>query len=630
MRVRVRFDPRIPVAWVFRVYFIMDSLFIDGKQYTEEEVCELFLNGEDDGDISDTPTIDSNHDSDEEYAMEDAVVDQVEEIPICDFDIDASTANSADSDSSSDMPLSTLGYVYGKNRYKWSKRAPTRGRTRRHNIITHLPGLKGPAKNLQNKNPVNYWSLLITDEMISTIVDCTNEKITDLSSRYGKTASFVNFTDSVEMKAFFGLLYLTSVFKSQHEDVEGLFASDGTGRDIFRSTMSLKRFMFLLIALRFDSISTRDARKCDKFCHIREIFETFIQNCKNCYIPGESLTIDEMLVGFRGRCSFRVYMKSKPNKYGLKIICLCDAKTHYLLNAFVYTGKSDNLQPNPRKLSVPTLSVLELIEPVKYSNRNITADNWFTSIELIEELRKNQLTYVGTVRKNKREIPQYVLPNKKTDPGTSTFVFTSATTLVSYVPKQNRYVLLLSSMHHDDKVDEESNKPDMILYYNSTKAGVDALDQKCANYNTGRRTRRWPCAIWYAVMNIASVNSFILFQNGTESSMRRRNFIIHLGQTLIEPQMRRRLLETRLPRELRSVMQRLLKCDDATINENRPSTSQPRVPVPDVASRAKKRRRCYMCPSKNDSKHFTMCNKCNEHVCKVHSATTLLCEKCQM
>ncbi|KAB0804107.1 hypothetical protein PPYR_01077 [Photinus pyralis] len=613
----------------------MDFLVIDGKKYTEEQVRELFLNGEDDGDISDTPTIDSNHDSEEEYTIDDdadvaEVDDQAEQVPVDDLDFHASAENSSDSDSSSDLPLSSVGYVYGKNRYKWSKRAPTLGRTRRHNIITHLPGLKAAARNLQDKNPVNYWSLLITDEMISTIVDCTNEKITDLSSTYGETASFVNFTDSVEMKAFFGLLYLTSAFKSNHEDVEGLFASDGTGRDIFRATMSLKRFMFLLVALRFDSISTRSLRKTDKFCHIREIFETFIQNCRNCYTPGESLTIDEMLVGFRGRCSFRVYMKNKPNKYGLKVLCLCDAKTHYLLNAFVYTGKSQNVHPNPRKLSVPTLSVLSLIDPVKNTNRNITADNWFTSIELVEELRKNQLTYVGTVRKNKKEIPQYIVPNKRTEPGTSMFVFTSTITLVSYVPKPNKYVLLLSSMHHDNKVDEGSSKPDMILYYNSTKAGVDALDQKCANYNTGRRTRRWPCAIWYAVMNIASVNSFILFQSGTESSMRRRNFIIQLGQTLIETHMRRRLLEPRLPRELRSVMERLLKCEDTATSESTPSISQPRVSGSDAVSRGKKRRRCYICPSQNDNKHATMCNKCNQHVCKIHSAATLLCEKCQM
>lgn len=36
-------------------------------------------------------------------------------------------------------------YFYGKNRMKWSKRAPNnKVRSRSENIIIHLPGLKGP------------------------------------------------------------------------------------------------------------------------------------------------------------------------------------------------------------------------------------------------------------------------------------------------------------------------------------------------------------------------------------------------------------------------------------------------------------------------------------------------------
>ncbi|KAL3282895.1 hypothetical protein HHI36_006053 [Cryptolaemus montrouzieri] len=53
---------------------------------------------------------------------------------------------------------------------------------------------------------------------------------------------------------------------------------------------------------------------------------------------------------------------------------------------------------------------------------------------------------------------------------------------------------------------------------------------------------------------------------------------MQLGQYLIEPHMRRRLSETNLPRELRSVLQRIRKCGDTITNESQPSTSQPRVP----------------------------------------------------
>lgn len=45
--------------------------------------------------------------------------------------------------------------------------------------------------------------------------------------------------EMVEFKAFIGLLFLSGVFKPNHEDVHSLFTTDGTGRDIFRGTMSM-------------------------------------------------------------------------------------------------------------------------------------------------------------------------------------------------------------------------------------------------------------------------------------------------------------------------------------------------------------------------------------------------------
>lgn len=34
------------------------------------------------------------------------------------------------------------------------------------------------------------------------------------------------------------------------------------------------------------------------------------------------------------------------------------------------------------------------------TNRNITGDNWFSSVELVDKLKEHGLTYVGTMRKN--------------------------------------------------------------------------------------------------------------------------------------------------------------------------------------------------------------------------------------
>lgn len=61
------------------------------------------------------------------------------------------------------------------------------------------------------------------------------------------------------------------------------------------------------------------------------------------------------------------------------------------------------------------LSIVErLVSPISGSSRNITADNWFTSISLVKKLLPNyKLTCVGTIRKNKRELPKEFTETKQ-------------------------------------------------------------------------------------------------------------------------------------------------------------------------------------------------------------------------
>ncbi|KAK9693224.1 Transposase IS4 [Popillia japonica] len=147
-----------------------------------------------------------------------------------------------------------------------------------------------------------------------------------------------------------------------------------------------------------DSRDTRNERKqSDSFTHIREIWEIFIEICRSSYTPSTYLTIDEQLVGFRGRCPFRIYIPNKPAKYGIKIVMLCDSSSKYMIDASPYLGKGTNTNGLP----LATHFVRELTKSVQGSNRNITMDNWFTSIPLADELLKEpySLTIIGTLRK---------------------------------------------------------------------------------------------------------------------------------------------------------------------------------------------------------------------------------------
>ena len=89
--------------------------------------------------------------------------------------------------------------------------------------------------------------------------------------------TYVHNIDIAELKAFIGLLVFTAIFKSGNESIDGLFATDGTGRDIFRCTMTKNRMLFILAALRFDNPDDREDRKKNyPTAAISTIFNMFI------------------------------------------------------------------------------------------------------------------------------------------------------------------------------------------------------------------------------------------------------------------------------------------------------------------------------------------------------------------
>lgn len=87
----------------------------------------------------------------------------------------------------------------------------------------------------------------------------TNEKIKQAKPKYAnKSVSFIHDLDVIELKGFIGLLVYTACFESGNESILSLFATDGTGREIFRCVMSNERFLFLLNVLRFDNSEDRE------------------------------------------------------------------------------------------------------------------------------------------------------------------------------------------------------------------------------------------------------------------------------------------------------------------------------------------------------------------------------------
>lgn len=247
----------------------------------------------------------------------------------------------------------------------------------------------------------------------------------------GKRVCGSEWTDVVpeDLRAFFGLLILAGVFKSNHEATRSLWDSD-FGRSIFRATMSLKMFHMLSRVVRFDDKSTRQN---DKLAPVREIWDKWVERLPLIYNPDVNVTVDECLVPFRGRCAFKQYIPSKPAKYGLKIWAACDSATSYCWNMQIYTGKPAGGQPERNQGKRVVLDITQGLQ-----GHIVTCDNFFTSYDLGTELLQRKIRMLGTGRRNKPELPNSLTNPKGRAQHSSLFAFTETHTIVSYCPKKKK------------------------------------------------------------------------------------------------------------------------------------------------------------------------------------------------
>jgi len=75
-------------------------------------------------------------------------------------------------------------------------------------------------------------------------------------------------------------------------------------------------------------------------------------------------------------------------------------------------------------------------------------------------------------------VPKEFLSNRSRQEFSSLNGFLKNCTLVSYVSKKRKAVILLSTMHHAPNVaSDKIMKPEIILDYNMTKGEVDTYDQ---------------------------------------------------------------------------------------------------------------------------------------------------------
>lgn len=99
------------------------------------------------------------------------------------------------------------------------------------------------------------------------------------------------------------------------------------GTPIFRKPMPLKRYLQITRCLHFANNNL--LTNTDKLSKIKPVINFLSQKFKEIYIMKEDIAIDESLMKFKGRLSYRQFNPSKRTSCGVKFYELCESDSGY-------------------------------------------------------------------------------------------------------------------------------------------------------------------------------------------------------------------------------------------------------------------------------------------------------------
>ncbi|XP_052775666.1 piggyBac transposable element-derived protein 4-like isoform X1 [Mya arenaria] len=266
----------------------------------------------------------------------------------------------------------------------------------------------------------------------------------------------------------------------------------------------------------------------DRLFKVREVMTAVMDCFKRAYTLSKEVAVDEAMIKYSGRLSFRQYMPNKPIKHGVKVWMLCDSRSAYLWNFDVYLGRQDRTHHD-----LGHDVVMNLTQGVQNSKRHIYFDNFFTGLPLLESLLGNGLYGCGTVRENRIGFPKD-LKKPRDVRQRGEFKVLQKDAVVATVWKDKRLVYHLSTLSQPADIRDarrrvlgnhlELQQPHTVYAYNKFMGGVDLHDQFRAKYNIGRCGKKWWRYIFWFILNCSIVNAGILYQQAATRRTKKRRF----------------------------------------------------------------------------------------------------------
>lgn len=304
----------------------------------------------------------------------------------------------------------------------------------------------------------------------------------------------------------------------------------------FTKIMKESRFSLLMKFLHFaDNNLMQENVPSRKLYKVKPILDHMRRKFMTTYIPEKYISVDESLVGWKGRLQWKQYIPSKRKRFGMKLFMLCESSSGYVYNFIIYTGADTDYGHKYQDEPLSARVVLALSDNLLDKGYCLYLDNFYTSPNLVDKLLRRRTDCVGTMRLTRKGVPEEI-KSKKLEKGQTIAMYRRKQMLLKWKDKKD--ILMVSTVHDDNMIEidhrnKRIKKPAVVAEYNQLMGGVDLADN-CLHFYSLARThlKKYYKKLFLQMMNFAMFNSYILYKkSGGRKS--RLTFNIELAEKII-------------------------------------------------------------------------------------------------
>lgn len=390
------------------------------------------------------------------------------------------------------------------------------------------------------QEPYDWFRLLVDDELLNMIVLQSNNyavEVLSVSSGHRSRISAWKPLTISELLVFIGLTLHTGTIKLPR--ICDYWKKHRLFSNCFSTFMSRDRYFLIMRCLHFcENLPATELPPADRLYKVRPIMNHFNSKMQTVYYPGKHLSLDESMVLWKGKLSFRQYLPKKKHKYGVKLYMLTESDGT-VLDLTIYAGANDSLSGKNHTEKV----VMFLMRNFLNSGHSLYMDNYYNSCNLAKELLNKNTFCTGTIRKDRiGNPPEVTKANLKK--GESKGMYSEKILVGKW--RDKRDVLYISTEFENimentkNRRGNEVEKPLPVVNYNKYMGGIDHRDQMSAYYPMIRKTLRWYKKIGIHMFQLYLQNAHSLFNK-------------YSGRKLSLYQFRLEILEKLLPDELQQI-----------------------------------------------------------------------------